>query len=922
MSQRGAGGRIRSTTTTRAWLTKSSTSDPTIGNRWHFGTDFEGVDAGTSSDVAMLSGAGADIASSLPLETLAGGLGLGYGLYCIVMIEGWNHLYPEALADGAAFDEYLWEDAALVIDRSARLGPVVDGDSHIAKAMDFELRLLDCASVRELFGRPTVYTTLIEEFVPGDAIAYVKSTRGFDGVFHIGTTRFLTSGSQHNAFLSVDDDEFGTPKRYPAGTLVTNSPYTLEGRRVRVYVAAIDPSGRYVQTDNVLDQAAVLFEGYIAERPVRDGTEWVVTVRDEVRKLADPLGLAASGKAVWTADDDVLVDTPLAQVFVLKMVLGGTTPVDAVVQPFAGLSSRVRMSDLRKAVIDALTDASALIGGAEGEIIGYAWRPRPMEESGRTVWDLVVRFNPDTGQTFAAVNYAEVQPRDLAGFSGIGGGNLNCTFPDTTDEIEMLVGIFHVTTNQRAALAVDLDEGEPALLPPAGRVVVEGDGAVSYYEYTSVQTDDLNPTRVTLQLVGGPTGQDAVGLVMAEGSSPSVRFLWSDSGKLADILRRMLVSTGEGRNGVWDTLPRGHGLGLPNIDAGSFDRVFGGGAIGGLHFQIAADAGTSLGELFDGLFRLSRRAVVSRRRADGRSVEIAAVDLGPCDSGVPVATIADVHLALQQGRRPVRVKSTYTVPQAMRLKCRTIPAGDVPAGEGVITLRDPHLSEWTKTRWDLDIYGLTRDQVLEPAIAWATSWFRAGETRQLLELDVHPRIGMAVQIGDVVALELVDASLWDYAQGSAGYTGLARVLGAVVAPAPMLPTLLVACDGVLTSGAMSPSIPILAVNGVATTPTSIDVPILADDGASYYELLVHALGDAESMYLVAYEPGSDSGRARYTITFVVDVGSGLCRLTVSAYPSAPSVTLTTSFRLTWAIASEATEEQGVYLHNTDVTQWG
>lgn len=926
MSQRGAGSRIGSTWTTRAWLTKSSTYDETIGNRWHFGASFAGSMASTSSDAATLSGAGDEVESSMSLATLAGGLGLGYGLYCIVRIDGWDCLYPEVLADGIAPGEFRWEDAALVIDRSARLGPVVEGESHIAKAMDLELRLLDCDSVRRLFGKPTVYAQLTEEYVPGDEVVWLTNPSSFTGQIHIGTS-ILDAGAVQGKGIAVGEwPEFGELRRYPAGTLVTDTPYTLDGRRVRLYVAAIDPSGRYVQTNNVLDNAAVLFDGYIADRPVRDGTEWVVTVRDQARKLVDPLGLAASGTAVWSPDDDALVDTPTNTVFALHVVLGATTPVSASVQPFTGLSSQVRMSALRQAVIDALTAATTLIGGGAGEVIGYAWRAREAEGTGRLVWDLMIRFNPDTGQTFSAVVYADVQPR-AAGFGGLTSSGQSHTFPDTSDEIEHPVGIWQESTVHGVALAVDLDEGDPTLIPETGRIVIEADGVADYAAYTDIEVDPLNGGRVHLQIDAAdrPAGQTAIDLLTAA-ASPSVRFLWTDSGQAKDILRRMIVSTGEGRNGVFDTLPRGYGLGLPNIDSDSFERVFGGGAMGTLAFQIAADSGTSLADLFDGLLRLSRRAIVTRRRADGRSVEIAAVDVGPVDTAVPVITITSRDLALQQGRRPVRGKGTFVAPQAMEIKCRTIPMGDQPAGEGVINTRDPHLVEWTKTRWQIELNGVTRSQVLEAAIAWSTSWYRAGETRQLLEIDVHPRKGLLAQVGDVVELDLpADASLWDYAQGAPGYTGLARVLGAVVSPATMLPTLLVACDGVLTSGGMSPSIPIVSYNGSQTNPTRIFVAAYAEDGTSIYNLLVHARGDANEIVLCVYRPGHDMGRARYVISDITDFGyddPSTVRLTISSSPTSPVWELTTEDRLTWPPADEGTDEQGEYLHTSDITQWG
>lgn len=909
----GIGGKLRSALTSRRWLTRALTPGAALAQRWHFPlADFGGTSSGASADSASLFGTEAAAVTTTGWEALAGALGYGYGLYWLVVIEGWPTIHLEALGDAippAGYDV----DATLVIDRTAPIGPVIDGDTHIAKGFDVELRFLDSPAVRALMRQPARYTYLTQHLGADDLICWVETTNAFAGLseFYIGTSCVKFGGRQGNAFLLLDRDGYGERRFYPKGTIVTDGPYELAGRRVDLRAVLIDPSGAYVQGSSILSKAPVMWSGYIAERPVRDGPEWVMQVRDQVRRIADPIGVAASGTAIWSPDDDALVEVPRMMRVHLEVALLTTgTVVSAHVQPFRNMSTTARASLLRKAVVDALTEATT-IGTGDGQVIGYAWRPRPVVGS-TVIWDLVIQLNPAPGDTLSVV-VSNGLSNAGAGF-GLNAGSRIFPCADTAGFIEHVVDIWHASAIHGAALSVVLDKATPSSLPTAGNIVIEGAGLVDYASYTSLEVDAGDPRRVNLTLDAGdrPTGQTALDAISAE--APSVRFLWSDRGRLADILRRALASTGNAQHGVWDTLPRGQGLGLPELDEESFDAVFGGGAFGALDFQIAADSGTSIAKLFDGLFRLARRALVTRRRADGGACEVAAVDIGAVDSGVPVATITERLLIARKGRRPVRVKSTYAVPQAIQITCRTIPAGDLAAGEAVIDIVDPHLTQWTRTKWNLDVHGVSRDAIKNLAIGWATSWFRAGETRQLIELDVPPTV--TAQVGDIVALDLPDASLWDYATGLAGYVGLARVIGATLAPTSAVVTLHLAIDGVLGSGPMSPSIPIVEVFPVPTAPDYIAVP------EKYFDLLTRAKGDAATWKLLAYRPGQDAGRAEYTVS-TLTLTSGVCRITVVTPAALPgTVSLTTAYRLTWPVASQCTDGQDEYLHNTDVVQWG
>lgn len=936
----GIGAKIRSRWTSVQWLTPYWPEAHEIGKGWHFAPpSLRSTSAGTSTDTATLEAyTPSGILGGAPWAKIAGSLQYGYGLYWVLRIEGIPTLFVEALADAVAPSGYDL-DASLVIDRSARLGSLVV-DSHIAKAFDFEARLLDSATVRTYLTRPARVTTLAADLGADDTTMSVAKTADFAGLseLYIGASCIPFAGSTADSFTGLDRDTYGRRRSYKKGSLVTDGPYTFQGRRADLFAVALDPSGRYVQTSHILDTAAMWFSGYIAERPVRDGTEWVFNVRDQIRRLADPIGVAASGTAVWEPDDDALVDVPTAAILAVEFELRNTgTIVSCNLSPFESMSGKARKSELRQAVIDALTTATT-IGTSDGDVMGFYWRRSDDPVTRAIRYDLVVQFNPAVGDTTCTVAYGGLYPAESAHFYSVGPmGSYDTACEDTAGREERSLLIIQTGVAHGVSLAVILDEGDPANLPSEGWIVIEAEGRVDYARYTSATADPADPMKVHLTLDDSDriAGQELDAVLAGERSTASVRFLWSDRGTLADVLRRAITSTGDAQHGAYDTLPKGQGLGLPYVDLDSFANVFAGG-IGDLTFQVAADAGTSLAETFDDFLRFARRALVSRVADDGSRVHIAAVDVGPVD-GLPVSKITADMLVSTQGRRPVRVKSAFTAPQTIKVTCRSIAAGDIPAGEGVITYRDQHLLDWTGTKWDLDIHGLRREDIRALGEGWALSWFRAGETRQIIEIDIPPDVNvrraasvstdverqlLTPQVGDIVSLELDDPTVWDYAAGTVRYSDthepfLARVLGFVMALDTAIVTLTVAVDGIYGAGPMAPSIPIVAVNGSATAPASIDVPL------EYFELLIEIDRTAESpnWKVLAYKPGEDHGHAEYVISQVTEV-SGVCRLAVVTSPSSPTVSLSTAWRITWPMAANCTGRQADFLQNTDGTQWG
>lgn len=839
----------------------------------------------------------------------------GYSVHYFAKVEGIPLLFCELTGDAIAPTNYTL-DASLVIDRASRLGPVVSSASNFAAAYDLDLRLLDTTAVRGIMSRPTLITSLRTAMTDTDSGCLVELPGwASEPIIYIGTSAEVITATAGRLLGIAVRGVYGRAKSYRKGTRVSNKPLRWEGRRVEVFAALRDPGGRYVQGANVLSEAVAIGAYYVQDKPVRDGTEWSIQCRDQVRRLTQPLGVAASGRAVWEVDDDGLVTVDPLCTFSIAIDIDGSTIEEHTVRPFFGMTGQLRRSECR-AIVAAAFEAACV---TSGDISTFRWR------RGASLY-----LGPDDAYdafglfcTYAAAGTEErafIATRREAFTAAFDimfeGGYEPLTIAGPAGDIELYCDLKQFTTPGAVTVAVVMDEGNPDLVPATGWIQMEGNGNVAYRRYESAVVDTDDPGKVNIEIASSTpfTADEIQAVVDGSVEDVSVKFFWRDTGRIYDILRRAIVSTGDGTHGAYDTLAKGQGLALPSIDATSFEDAF------DVYFRdiemaVGSEAGTSLEELFSGILRISQRALTSRRSADGQTIEIAAVRAGSVDA-LPVVTIDDDSLASVGGRRPVRVVEAFNSPQAVEIKCRTLPVGDMPAGDASISIA-PDDPDTVGVSWDLDIYGVARSAILPAVKSWGVALARVGTTRQVLELALPAWYD--VQGGDVVELDLQDPTLWDYAPGvtgEPGYTGMARCLGAPLALTDGLQLVTVMADGILAAGPMAPSLPIVAVNGGGATPTSIDV----DD--EYYDLLVAAKDGQASWTLLAYLPGQDAGRAEYTCSTVTLPGGGVARVTVTAYPASPAVTLSTSYRLTWPVASQCTDDQDRYLHNTDQAQWG
>jgi hypothetical protein len=852
----------------------------------------------------------------------------GYHVQQWIQIEGVPLMLGEWQGDAIAPSGYSLEagntddeterNRGLILDATSRIGCALDEKTHFAKAFDQEYRLFASPITDALFRRPTRMAELAADVDADDTTFPVKATTGWgtSGDLYIGPSLETYNGRTSDAFTSVSRGDYGRARSFKKGTLIWDGPKDWRGRRVERFAVLVDPSGRYVQGADVLSDAIMLGAGYIDKRPYRDGPTWRLDVRDQVRRLSQPLGVAASGSAKWSLHDDSLRGFDPEAVLGFRLTGPGALLVEEFqLRPLQGLTSPATRSQIMAAIVEAVD--------AERGIAGSQWLPRYADGTNlRLRWQFIMPVDV----TDADIAYV------LTDVTAISGSVSNWAKIDSASATTWAgeVGVFPCNTNlfvseeiERAGLAVVLDTGAASDLPTNGFILLEGDGNAQHLHYVDLTVDpvDASVVNVVLDTNSEFTGENVqrVADSIASGNNPdvSVKFYWRDQGSVQNTLRRAIVSTGDGIHGFWDQLARGQGLALPYLDAGSFDRVF------DEHFVdlrgfIASESGTTLEELFSGILRLSQRGVAAARSDDGTQVQIRAINTGSTE-GYPKVTITDQMLVAGGGKRPIREVSVYDAPQRIEVKCRTVAIADKPEGDAVINCIQQNLVDFTNTAWKLDVYGFARRDLIAPAKSWGNAWARSGENRQVLEVDIPPWYD--IQCGDTIHLNVRDVQAFDYAVGEDGVDSLARVIGSQLSRTSVQ-TITVVLDGVLSPGPMSPSLPISAINGTATSPTSIDLPEFdAVTGESIYGLLTYARGGNTSWKVIAYLPVQDTGHAEYTISTVTLPGGSVARLTVTASPSSPTITLTTAHRITWPVSAESTNEQRQYLHADQMVQW-
>lgn len=815
---------------------------------------------------------------------LAQGVRYGYTFDWHVKIEGIPVISCERIYDNAPPAGYTL-DGSLIIEPSAVVGSIVDRTEKtgIGKGFPLTFRFSDTAAVRGLFGSPSVMTTLRSDLAPNTtANMAVTSTTGFAaaGNAYLETETIPYASKDADDFLTLTRGTYGTAYRHRAGDaggVVTDKPEIWRGRRVWLYAVLVDPYGKTIYASNVLDNAALVWTGFVEDEPDRNTAgEWTFQARSIDRVLADPLASAITGNGVLTLDDDWIVPftqwdrvrITIEQVSNYGASLGITVWEDKDYYPFMGMADLFTgtvltgvtdrgfawASAIRKAVESTFNAASHTNPGFGAAIGTFSWEKVLVTDSAQTAghyrWNAKIAITGDNlgVRQFIKVRVELTPPyypnglnalkREWQSEDYLPGGSAFVTEVGNYSTT-VATPLYSAGGSNLPCVRLELTDGDPADIPDTGFVRISFDNQKALYEYRKLTR--YGDVFLMFGADAGPAHSTVIAGLTEGSTDHSVELAFVDSGNVRDMMRRMLVSTGEGTNGAYDTLEASAGYGIAEVDTASFDTV-----LDGFYSDLSGDVitaqDTSFAKTFGGILTLSQRAIVAK----GANLQLTAVHTGHPDAkGGSVVTLTDRDLAYSgKGKEPLRKRDKRKMPTSVSVN--TTRAGEET---GRATANDVYRARRAgPEQWTLDFPGLDKASMTPAIQTWAKILYRSARTEQAIEIDVPP--WYAIDIGDVIACAIKNTALWQASSQTPGYTGLGRVIGRQFNLTTYIVTLIVLVDGSLLFKPLCPAAPVIDYAGTTGAPTTVWVPIAWADAFEGW--------DTGTWKMLAYERSVDA----------------------------------------------------------------
>lgn len=855
----------------------------------------------------------------------------GWSVVYWLTVEGIPVVWTERATTLTLPTGFAAQDAALVIDKSAEVGGLVDRETGLGTGFSLSFGLLDTATVRTWFRKWSRQASITAAVAWNDATIDVDDTTGWDpagGVFWLGLERVEYAGVTPSSFTGCNRGTAGTlaSEHRPdsIGGTATDLPRWWRGRQVRLYASPVAPSGTMTGTA-LADEADEVWRGTLDTGPERDGAIWELGAQSLDRRMDLPLAAELTGRVV-----DSLPRFPVYPSQSFDLHLAGYNANAAAVKqweflievyPFASFAAGDLKSGSEQATAIQAAFAAALAGAKNFQTGAFdatsyfsSLHATAAALAGSWNWEIVLKaaavptggriaskvsFNgvdtPASETTVTVMGKAPVAGQHLSLHWGSNGNHLVATFHPGMVNIPAPVGV-----------TVEFDAPPSSTLPTFGQVRI-GDNFEAFYDSALVVG--------SLAFLGGlwiPPGSPGAGYVPTSGAS--VKILFSAGGAGPDVMRRLLSSSGTGQRGTYDSLGFGNGYGLDGttgalsaVETGSFDALSAG-PMTVLPVSVVTP-GASFAECFGGLLALSQRAVVTR--ADdllgARRQRLQLVSTEPGGSSWSVL-ITDEHV-LSTSTDPVKLVRKADVPNIIRVSA---PMGsDAPDRFAVQDVPAVAYQGAIEVEYDLPLVGkLTAEQVSQ----WALARFIPAQNEQVVELRLVPWLD--VERGDLVRLELTHFAIWQWSTGTPGYTGQGRVLGAQRDLALGALVLSVLIDGTGSKASLCPAMEVSAWTGPAAAPTTIDVP------RRFYAHLWQTLQTAGTgrFGLVHFEAGlgNEAGGGTLVVTNVADTGA-VARL---YFLSSAGVTLSSASWLTLPTLANGSDYQDAFAHVDDSTRWG
>ena len=841
----------------------------------------------------------------------------GWGVVYALTVEGIDCVFVERetglTLPGSGPFTHSQEDASLVIDTSGPIGSQIDRMTGIGAGLSLGFALLDTATVRANLLAPTYSARLAADLTATATTITVDDASGWpaSGALWAGVERITYTGTTAASFTGCTRGTLGKAFAHAQGTgssVLTSSPRWWVGREVTLWAVAVDPAGQVAgSTFGDVGNVLCMWRGYIEAGPQRiaQGFRFEASALD--RRLARPLQAEATGKIVSTAAR-FEIDPSVPYALQVDLFAAGALSWSHVIQwqPFATLSASTRYpgAQLRALVVSTFATALAALGApATTRIDGLVWAPDDSKGQRRYLARLELPA-VTSGDQIRAYHVGQQSKHVLSGstvtdvpqqigssqvFADLAWGTYDSPTESLTESQSGITG-----------LTIELDDGSPSIVTTPTTIAIElAKGSQAYVTASHVSSSD------GLLYVGSFIAADAAAQAATElvGKTAAVQFVAEGSPEV--VLLEHLHSSGTAalRDPTYDTLPRAQGYGLQSsrVAQGSA-ALLSQGPVGALTLTTTTGA-RSVADLFGGLLALSRLAIVARPDVsdDYRQIKLAVVSTSLGGSGAQVQITDDDLLTLTAS--PVEVLDRQTPRNLIKLELEN--------GQSITYTDQAAADVFGTTEQSWQIPHNERDTIYAIATPLIAAYMATQPTIQTIKLRVSQAID--AHPGDMVDLSLTHPAIYDWASGTAGYTGAAVVLGRSVDLRSKAVELIVAASAQLAGRALAPS--------AEVTAYSAGVSITVARG--WYRHFATTFDKDGAFPVAVYRPGdSESTADGFEIRAVTDTGSA-CELTIQASIGSPSVTTggNNPSRITLVDHGDATAYQQGFAYTDQGGHW-
>jgi len=657
---------------------------------------------------------------------------------------------------------------ALRVRESDAISSELDRVAGLARgrSVDFVLALdVLAANSVTLFRQPTKRAKLTADLDGTATTVTVDSTTGWDtkGSFYLGRERIDYDGKTSTAFQNCVRAVAGWAHYHPSSTasgyrFATDTPLYWRGRLVTLYEHLVGPDGRALAAtaNTVGSYCRELWKGYIDAQPQVDGRQMLLRALPVHRLLAQQLGGTAKGEVQFaplegtalpnasathgrwpvyiTATDKLYIENTVSgagQFYPLNVTSGLLTTLGE-------LASLVEQGAIALGINVVFSSQGVTVFEEQNPLPRVQFKFRA-EDGGGTLEPLVMQAFTWFLQGAPEVNQVEVLT---------GGGY---------DTAQQFIFQFDPNSGPSAWLVVKKEleaDGEPLGWPASGYLVMENDDGLELAAFDAID-EAIDPDGLTLAVRLSQRALMGTTRVNPWTSPTRVTVCGGARGTLSDVIRTIATSSGTGERGVFDTLPFGMGLALPDtwLDVNRFPLT-------AQYVDGISDDKASVENIVGGWLALQGFCLTQRQASDGY-VRIEAVPTSLDTPGVATQVgPGDVLIGGTTAERLFETPNVVRIEDSLRQQRTVSVVRDVPRQQAE---------------------GARAVTVIAPGISTASALIYGGKMLGLsdgqLVVTLPVRSGLDLHVGDPCRLLLSHPAIWDWVTGAVSANTAARVIG-------------------------------------------------------------------------------------------------------------------------------------------------